>query len=212
MSLHLGTHRNAWARLLDRASAPYRGAGRFAWHFARGKLGHDPVFRHLLATGQTRVVLMSAPAGYGKTALLEAWASAEARPMAWVTVQREPGGEAVGLERRVVRHLAADVAERQPVDRARDAPDGLAVGADLGVAARAALDLEHAQPPVRVPAVAQARDELLARIAALRPRHRALVEAGLFELEVGDVMIVVGAADELRRIEELFAPGERVAG
>lgn len=41
----------AWRRLLDRASAPYRSAGRFAWHFARGKLGHDPVFRHLLGTG-----------------------------------------------------------------------------------------------------------------------------------------------------------------
>jgi SAM-dependent methyltransferase len=41
----------AWRRLLDRASAPYRGAGRFAWHFARGKLGHDPVFRHLLGAG-----------------------------------------------------------------------------------------------------------------------------------------------------------------
>lgn len=37
-----------WRGLLDRASAPYRGAGRFAWHFARGKLGMDPVFRHLL--------------------------------------------------------------------------------------------------------------------------------------------------------------------
>jgi voltage-gated potassium channel len=32
------------------------------------------------------------------------------------------------------------------------------------------------------------------------------------KLEVGDVMIVVGAADELRKIEELFAPGEPVAG
>jgi SAM-dependent methyltransferase len=40
-----------WRRLLDRASAPYRGAGRFAWHFARGKLGMDPVFRHLLGHG-----------------------------------------------------------------------------------------------------------------------------------------------------------------
>src|SRR4051812_33943713 len=29
-------------------------------------------------------------------------------------------------------------------------------------------------------------------------------------LEIGDVMIVVGAADELRRIEELFAPGQPV--
>jgi SAM-dependent methyltransferase len=37
-----------WRALLDRASAPYRQAGRFAWHFARGKLGMDPVFRHLL--------------------------------------------------------------------------------------------------------------------------------------------------------------------
>jgi SAM-dependent methyltransferase len=45
------TERAAWARLLDRASAPYRSAGRFAWHFARGKLGYDPVFRHMLSAG-----------------------------------------------------------------------------------------------------------------------------------------------------------------
>ena len=37
-----------YARLVDAASAPYRAAGRFAWHFARGKLRSDPVFRHLL--------------------------------------------------------------------------------------------------------------------------------------------------------------------
>ncbi len=41
----------AWRRLLEAASAPYRQAGRFAWHFARGKLGIDPVFRHLLSEG-----------------------------------------------------------------------------------------------------------------------------------------------------------------
>jgi SAM-dependent methyltransferase len=51
MSPGLASEHSAWARLLDRASAPYRGAGRFAWHFARGKLGRDPVFRHLLAAG-----------------------------------------------------------------------------------------------------------------------------------------------------------------
>ena len=38
-------------RLLDAASEPYRRAGRFAWHFARGKLGGDPVFRALLERG-----------------------------------------------------------------------------------------------------------------------------------------------------------------
>jgi SAM-dependent methyltransferase len=51
MSPDLAAERAAWADLLDRASEPYRGAGRFAWHFARGKLGRDPVFRHLLSAG-----------------------------------------------------------------------------------------------------------------------------------------------------------------
>jgi SAM-dependent methyltransferase len=38
-------------RLLDAASAAYRPAGRFAYHFARGKLGGDPIFRSLLRQG-----------------------------------------------------------------------------------------------------------------------------------------------------------------
>lgn len=45
------TAQTHWPALLDAASAPYRTAGRFAWHFARGKLGIDPVFRHVLQTG-----------------------------------------------------------------------------------------------------------------------------------------------------------------
>lgn len=51
MNSSLPTDRAAWRRLLDRASEPYRSAGRFAWHFARGKLGYDPVFRHMLDAG-----------------------------------------------------------------------------------------------------------------------------------------------------------------
>ena len=43
--------RTHWPVLLDAASAPYRSAGRFAWRFARGKLGMDPVFRHFLREG-----------------------------------------------------------------------------------------------------------------------------------------------------------------
>jgi len=38
-------------RLVDAAAAPYRAAGHFAWHFARGKLGGDPVFAGLLERG-----------------------------------------------------------------------------------------------------------------------------------------------------------------
>ena len=44
-------HDAAWHRLLDAATEPYRRAGRFAWHFARGKLGRDPVFRGMLERG-----------------------------------------------------------------------------------------------------------------------------------------------------------------
>ncbi len=40
-----------WRALHEAASAPYRRAGRFAWHFARGKLGRDPVFRALVEDG-----------------------------------------------------------------------------------------------------------------------------------------------------------------
>jgi SAM-dependent methyltransferase len=37
--------------LIDHASEPYRTAGRFAYNFARGKLGGDPVFRAMLERG-----------------------------------------------------------------------------------------------------------------------------------------------------------------
>src|SRR4051812_30718555 len=58
--------------LIDSASAPYRSAGRFAWHFARGKLGGDPVFvgllEHGLLAGQARVLDIGCGQG-----LLAAW-------------------------------------------------------------------------------------------------------------------------------------------
>jgi SAM-dependent methyltransferase len=38
-------------RLLDAASEPYRAAGRFAWHWARGKLSGDPAFTEILRRG-----------------------------------------------------------------------------------------------------------------------------------------------------------------
>jgi Methyltransferase domain len=41
----------AWRELLDAATQPYRASGRFGWHFARGKLGRDPVFRYLVERG-----------------------------------------------------------------------------------------------------------------------------------------------------------------
>ena len=58
--------------LIDSASAYYRGAGHFAWHWARGKLGRDPAFAAILArgllSGRSRILDL----GCGQ-ALLAAW-------------------------------------------------------------------------------------------------------------------------------------------
>ncbi len=59
VSTNVSPH-TAWRALLDAARAPYKASGRFAWHWARGKLGRDPVFRGMLERGdlpsQARVV------------------------------------------------------------------------------------------------------------------------------------------------------------
>ena len=41
----------AWRELHERATAPYKASGSFGWHFARGKLGHDPAFRGIVSRG-----------------------------------------------------------------------------------------------------------------------------------------------------------------
>lgn len=65
-------------RLLDAATAPYRQAGHFAWHFARGKLGRDPVFFNLLAEGAFPARARIVDLGCGQC-LLSNWLTAAAR-------------------------------------------------------------------------------------------------------------------------------------
>jgi SAM-dependent methyltransferase len=79
----------AWQALHAAACAPYRSAGRFAWHWARGKLGRDPAFRGLLMRGdlpaQARVVDIGCGQGL-LASLLAACAQAQARgqwPVNW---------------------------------------------------------------------------------------------------------------------------------
>ena len=62
----------ALAPLIDTASAYYRGAGHFARHWARGKLGADPAFAAILAggllSGRSRILDLGCGQG-----LLAAW-------------------------------------------------------------------------------------------------------------------------------------------
>jgi SAM-dependent methyltransferase len=60
------------ARLLEAAARPYRSAGRFAYHFARGKLRGDPVYAAILSLGllQGRSRVLDLGCGQG---LLAAW-------------------------------------------------------------------------------------------------------------------------------------------
>jgi cyclopropane fatty-acyl-phospholipid synthase-like methyltransferase len=66
------------ATLLEAACRPYRSAGRFAYHFARGKLKGDPVYAAILAMGllQGRSRVLDLGCGQG---LLAAWLRAAER-------------------------------------------------------------------------------------------------------------------------------------
>jgi SAM-dependent methyltransferase len=78
-------------RLIDLAAEPYRRAGRFAYHFARGKLRCDPVFRAILERGLLQGCDSVLDLGCGQ-GLLIAWLQAARRlynetawPLPWPT-------------------------------------------------------------------------------------------------------------------------------
>jgi SAM-dependent methyltransferase len=74
-----------WTALVKAASEPYRQAGHFAWHHARGKLGLDPVFRYLLSEGliAPRARVLDIGCGQGLLASLLRACTASAQQGRW---------------------------------------------------------------------------------------------------------------------------------
>lgn len=81
----------AWAALHSAAAKPYQATSRWAYHWARGKLGHDPVFRGMLARGElpARARIVDIGCGQGLIAsLMQACADLQRAggwPDAWPT-------------------------------------------------------------------------------------------------------------------------------
>lgn len=174
-STHTPPAPSRWfAGLVRAAAAPYRPVGRFAWHFARGKLGTDPAFPALLRYGliPPRARVLDLGCGQG---LLAAWLLAAQRahasgnwPQAWPAPPQT--GSLQGVE------LMAD-----DVNRARTA---------LGSAAR----FEHGDirtctfgpsDAVIILDVLHYID-LPAQDAVLRRVREALTPGGVLLLRVGD--------------------------
>lgn len=167
-------------RLIDVASQPYRAAGRFAYHFARGKLGGDPVFLALLERGLISDGARVLDLGCGQ-GLLAAWLQAAQQVFAagnWPKDWPKPGNP---VDIRGIDLLASDI---QRASTALSAPARFEQGdmcdADFGqVDLLVIMDVLHY---VDLPA----QDAVLRRVrAALSPN-------GLFVTRIGNADAGIG--------------------
>lgn len=165
-----------WRRLHRAACAPYRPVGRFAWHFAQGKLGRDPVFRAMLERGDLPpgVPVVDIGCGQGLLASLlgaiDGVAAEGAWPADWPAAPA--GCRYVGIEL-----MPRDVARAEAALQALPSAPRF-VCADMREAALprcgavVILDVLHyVDPP--------AQETLLRRVhTALAPRGRLLLRVG----------------------------------
>lgn len=166
----------AWRELHRAACAPYRAAGRFAWHFAHGKLGRDPVFRALLQRGDLPADARLLDIGCGQGLLASLLLAAQdlhargAWPAAWAEAP-------IGVRYTGIDLMARDIARAERAVSHRPGAPRFAQ-ADMCSAELPAsdvvviLDVLHY---VDIPA----QDAVLARVRdALRPNGRLLLRIG----------------------------------
>jgi SAM-dependent methyltransferase len=167
----------AWPQLWREASARYRGAGRFAYHFARGKLRRDPVFRSLLMSGHIAPGARVLDIGCGQgllASLLAACDSAWARgqwPARWPPAPTRTHYAGLELMARDVARAAVALSglPRQPQVRCGDLRSTAFAPCDVAVI----LDVLHY-------VAVHDQDDVLARV------HEALAPGGRLLLRVGD--------------------------
>lgn len=164
----------AIASLIDAASAPYRAAGRFAWHFARGKLRGDPVFAALLAhgllTGRARVLDLGCGRG-----LLAAWLlAAQARSAAGTWPRSWPPAPQP-------RSLLGVEIDPREVQRAR-----AALGAQAHIVLGDIRHVDYAASDAIVMLDVLHYTDYAAQEAALERAHAALAPGGVLLLRIGD--------------------------
>ena len=162
------------ATLIDTAARPYRDAGRFAWHFARGKLGGDPAFTGLLERGliPDNARILDLGCGQG---LLASWLLAAHQlhaaghwPAAWPAAPKPAAIRGIELMPRDVERARAALGE------AAEFVQGDICSTDFGACdAVVILDVLH-------------YIDHPAQEAVLRRIHEALSPGGVLLLRIGD--------------------------
>lgn len=174
---------DTWRELVDAASKPYARAGRFAWHFARGKLSRDPVFRALLERGEFTAAsqLIDIGCGQGLLASLLRACEQATRDARWPAGWPLP---ATGIRYHGIDLMPRDVARAESA--LRDAvPGARFVCADMRVAELPACDVVVILDVLHYVDHA-AQSALLQRVrAALRPSGRLLLRVGDAQQSLG---------------------------
>lgn len=168
---------HAWRRLHDAASRPYRRAGRFAWHFARGKLGRDPVFRTLLQQGLVRpgARVLDLGCGQGLVASLLAAAAQPECSRGWPAAWAPPP---VGA-----RYTGIELMPRD-VERARVAIGPLRAEASFTCGDICAQPLPASDVVVVLDVMHYVPHA--AQVALIRRVHEALAPGGRLLMRIGD--------------------------
>jgi len=167
----------AWALLHTAACAPYRSTSRWAWHWARGKLSGDPVFRGMLQRGDLPAQARVLDIGCGQgllASLLQACGDLQRAgqwPLAWpvaASARTYTGIELMSKDVARARHALSDIALK-PQFVCADMCKASFPACDVVVILDVLHYVDHA-----------AQDRVLQRV------HDALLPQGRLLLRVGD--------------------------